>query len=347
MIINYGYGGSSIDIIKEDKQNNTATVSPVMEDEKYSNYYNFRINNKSNNPGTIIIKNINNQQYDSFQYPLILGEDGMLIDMDNNTCYMDGDDMYIHVRPMTNIEISSYPRYTIENLKQFLSTINNNNDVTISKGVLHEIVIGNPSKDAIFIIGRQHPGETLSSFFIEGMIKSILDNRLYDNNCFVIYPIVNQKGVLNGNHRYTNKKDYNRLWHTTGVIPEIDYIKSMMDKYNIVNFIDVHCDEITKKDYIRTKITDLKDKIDGIQVLEDQSNFKRFARALVKQRKIINVFDKKAREYVEQTYKCNSMLIELSLHNRNTVERTKLGYNFISKYMGVEMNEDYTNTRKK
>jgi hypothetical protein len=343
MKIRTNYPGSSIDIIEE--KENRIIVSPKLEGKKYSNYYNFIVSN-DDKEGIIVLKNINNQQYNAEAIPLVGDMKGNYIKLDKARYEVNEDSLEITVKPNEEFEVSSYPRYTKENLDAFLSTIDSN-EVTINSRALKEIIIGDKEKEAVFIIGRQHPGETLSSYFIEGVINSIIDNKLYDNKCFVIYPIVNEQGVEDGNHRFTLGYDYNRMWNTTGVIEEIDHIKSQMEDFKVKTFIDVHCDEVTKQDYIRTKEEDIKNLVDNIQVLADQSQLKRFVRALVKQRKIINVFDKTAREYVQDKYGCESILIELSLSNIDREERYNLGYSFISKMMGATKDETHINSRKR
>lgn len=174
------------------------------------------------------------------------------------------------------------------------------------------------------MIGRQHPGETLSSFFIEGMIEEIIENKLKYH--FLIYPIVNQEGVKNGNHRYFNETDYNRSWNKQDAPQEIKYIREMVKKTKPQYFIDVHNDEISSKDYVTMKsnITE----IGGIQVLKPRSTIKRFIRAIIKQHKIINPRLKTAREYIQQEYNCKSILIELSMNEEYTKAKNK-GKKFI------------------
>ena len=71
-------------------------------------------------------------------------------------------------------------------------------------------------KPIIFIIGRQHCGETHSSFIIHGFInfllsKEVICHKLRDLFEFWIAPIVNPDGVVIGNYRCnTQGKDMNR-----------------------------------------------------------------------------------------------------------------------------------------
>ena len=340
------YDGASIDVIKN---NDEIILSPKIENKKYSNYYNFVVSNDLDKKSTITLINLNNRQYQVDDItPLYRDNDGKYKKIDKSKIQIVNGNLNIFIKPKEKIEISSYPRYTINDLNDFLFNLPLNENIKIYNDVLKYLFIGDLNKKTIVILGRQHPGETLSSYFIEGVISSIINNsKVLKDYSFLIFPIVNQKGVKEGNHRYTKGFDYNRMWHTTNQIKEIDFIKSVLDKFNIVNLIDIHCDEITKKDYIRTKDLNAGVLVDNIQVVEEPTQVKRFLRALIKQRKIINIFNKTAREYVKDRYNCNTMLIELSLFIIDRQVRFNQGYNFIQKILEVHNDENRINTRKK
>lgn len=75
-----------------------------------------------------------------------------------------------------------------------------------------------PSKPTILIIGRQHCGETYSSFIIHGLInflisKDPLANKIRNIVEFWILPAMNPDGIVVGNYRCnTQGKDMNRFF---------------------------------------------------------------------------------------------------------------------------------------
>lgn len=326
-IIN-NYDGASIDILINDKEKNVINLSLKKELNNYSNYFNFIVENEDKE-GTIFIENINNVKYKSkYNIPLYKTKKGTYEPLSDNKFKIEDNKYKIKIDKNEKIEISSYPRYTQENLNKFINKIKKEN-IIIEDNIIDKILIGKKENKTIVIIGRQHPGETLSSYFIEGIINYILENKKKLNNTsFLIFPIVNKNGVKNGNHRYYNNNDYNRMWNKNNIISEIDYIKEELKNYNINLFIDVHCDEITKEDYIRTN-NKKEDKIGNIKILNDPIKIKKFLRALIKQRTIINLKDETAREYITKTYKCDNMLVELSLSNYNERECEEKGKIFI------------------
>lgn len=336
MLIKNNYDGASIEIIKYDDNKNEAYLSLKKEGDLYSYYYNFYLKN-TNKVGFIYITNLKNTLYyvkGKNPVPYIKENDNGWKKLDNSQIkIIDENNICIEIEPNVEGEISLFPRYNESDLEKFLEKISNNKYVKIQKDTLNKITIGNLDLPTFIIIGRQHPGETLSSFFIEGMISYILDNpEILEKNSFVFYPIVSINGVKNGNHRLTDGIDYNRSWGKENSPKEIKIIEEELGKYNIKLFIDVHGDEITKMDYIRTNNEEYT-KIKIIQVIKDMSKLKRFLRALIKQRKIINFKNKTAREYVSETYKCSNMLIELSLSTNNDKNEKEKGYKFLKEVL--------------
>ncbi|MCP4324558.1 MAG: carboxypeptidase family protein, partial [Alteromonadales bacterium] len=83
------------------------------------------------------------------------------------------------------------------------------------------LTIGKPdnNKKSIWIIARQHPGETMAQWFTDGLINHLLSqdsntHRLLDKATFYIVPNMNPDGGIKGNHR-TNSRglNLNRQWH--------------------------------------------------------------------------------------------------------------------------------------
>jgi murein tripeptide amidase MpaA len=69
-----------------------------------------------------------------------------------------------------------------------------------------EPVIVPQSKPSIVIIGRQHPGKTHASFILHGMVNFLISrdplaDQLRENFEWLIIPMINPDGVLNGNYR--------------------------------------------------------------------------------------------------------------------------------------------------
>jgi hypothetical protein len=118
---------------------------------------------------------------------------------------------------------------------------------------IYEIRINNFSytkdKKVIYIIGRQHPGETAGNWIMDGMIRFLLsdDTRAKDfRNKYDFYfvPIMNPDGVFLGNSRYTSTgTDMNRCWATSNIsCPEVVLVRNRTNQINNTDHIDLSLD---------------------------------------------------------------------------------------------------------
>ena len=159
-----------------------------------------------------------------------------------------------------------YP-YTNSHLSLFLSSLSSiynnilrfeNIGKTLRGNAIHMLVITDftdsfdvlAKKQAVILTGRVHPGESNSSFAVQGVIEYLLSSsniavKLRKHFIFKIVPMLNPDGVSIGNFR-TNLMglDLNRMWVdcNEATSPEIYYTKQMVVK--TLNSRDVYlfCD---------------------------------------------------------------------------------------------------------
>ncbi len=64
----------------------------------------------------------------------------------------------------------------------------------------------------VIAIARQHPGETIGSWMMEGFLNK-LDEGIFESILWVVVPMMNVDGVILGNNRTgIAGLDYNRYW---------------------------------------------------------------------------------------------------------------------------------------
>lgn len=88
------------------------------------------------------------------------------------------------------------------------------------------------------ITGRVHPGESNSSFIVEGVIRYLISDedaaiKLRNTFVFKIVPMLNPDGVIIGNYRCSlSGCDLNRQWKSPSprLHPEIYAVKEMFLK---------------------------------------------------------------------------------------------------------------------
>jgi murein tripeptide amidase MpaA len=122
------------------------------------------------------------------------------------------------------------------------------------------VVIGNPEAEKkIWVIARQHPGETMAEWFVEGMIDALLDNanpvarKLLQRAVFYIVPNMNPDGSVRGNLR-TNAAgaNLNREWMTPTLerSPEVLCVKNKIHEVGCDMFFDIHGDEALPYNFV-------------------------------------------------------------------------------------------------
>ena len=110
---------------------------------------------------------------------------------------------------------------------------------------------GEPPK-TVWIIARQHPGESMAEWFVEGLIERLLDRadpvsrRLLERAAFHIVPNMNPDGAVRGNLR-TNAAgaNLNREWMSPSLesSPEVFLVRERLQRTGVDAFFDIHGDE--------------------------------------------------------------------------------------------------------
>lgn len=105
---------------------------------------------------------------------------------------------------------------------------------------------------AIWVIARQHPGETMAEWFVEGMLERLVDPAdpvarcVLERSVLYVVPNMNPDGSVRGNLR-TNAAgaNLNREWQTPSRerSPEVLCVRNAMKQKGVDAFLDVHGDE--------------------------------------------------------------------------------------------------------
>jgi len=114
--------------------------------------------------------------------------------------------------------------------------------------------IGEPEagKPKVWIVARQHPGETMAEWFVEGLLDRLLDpadgvgRALRASACFQIVPNINPDGAFLGNLRSNAAgANLNREWlnPTLQRSSEVLCVREAMEAGGVDLFLDIHGDE--------------------------------------------------------------------------------------------------------
>ncbi|HAM61364.1 MAG TPA: hypothetical protein DCP60_05945 [Psychrobacter sp.] len=181
------------------------------------------------------------------------------------TTYKDGKLSITVDMAYDNIQIAYFAPYSYERHQDLLATVQmhplatlEHLGETLDKRDLTLVKIGNGdsssdvNKRSIWIIARQHPGETMAEWLIEGLLYSLLDEdnatakQLLEKANVYIVPNMNPDGSVRG-HLRTNAAgaNLNREWSNPSLerSPEVFHVINKMEATGVDLFYDVHGDE--------------------------------------------------------------------------------------------------------
>lgn len=194
--------------------------------------------------------------------------------------------------------------------------------------------VGEPgdSKRNFWVNARQHPGETMASWWMEGFLARITDEAdpaakaLREKAVVHIIPCMNLDGVKRG-HLRTNAAgtDLNRAWRNASMelSPEVFLVRRKMQETGVDFFLDVHGDEAIPNNFI--------DSAKGIPSWDDRHEMlcDRYSALLLEASKDFQTKDGYptaapgaanldiANSYVAETWNCLSMTLEMPFKDAN------------------------------
>ena len=165
----------------------------------------------------------------------------------------------IRHRPSTDETwFAFFAPYDLAHYDRWLNTARANQDIavrTIGNSVdgrdITSLSLGQGSKQ-VWLIGRQHSGETMASWWMEGALARLTDAadpvaaRLRQIATIHMAPLVNIDGAARGNLRGNAAGvDLNRQWHgpDPATAPEVAAVLAAMDKTGGDFALDIHGDE--------------------------------------------------------------------------------------------------------
>ncbi len=174
----------------------------------------------------------------------------------------DGDNLTISFTPEHKHTYFAYfAPYSYERHLDLLASAQVNNDCqlhhlgeTLDGRDMSVLEIGQAEeeKPVVWITARQHPGETMAEWLIEGLLMRLFDpddgvaRRLLDKAIFYVVPNMNPDGSVRG-HLRTNAvgTNLNREWQSPSLekSPEVFLVMQKMRETGVDLFLDIHGDE--------------------------------------------------------------------------------------------------------
>jgi len=207
-----------------------------------------------------------------------------------DTSYADGI-LTIRLNPAADsVWVAYFAPYTIERHHDLISSVIAHPGVryrslgqTLDGQEIDYLQIGEGPLQ-VWLYARQHPGETMAEWWMEGALEKLLDTadpvtrRLREKTTFHIVPNMNPDGSRRG-HLRTNAVgvNLNREWHAPSMekSPEVLHVLSEMDRVGVDFAMDVHGDEAIPHNFLAG--------FEGIPSIKEEQLelFHRFANELV------------------------------------------------------------------
>lgn len=213
---------------------------------------------------------------------------------------------------------------------------------TVEGRDLNLIVAGNPSApQKIWVIARQHPGESMAEWFVEGLLDALLDTnnpiarRLLEVAVFYIVPNMNPDGAIRGNLR-TNAAgvNLNREWVTPSLenSPEVFFVKKKIHDVGCNLFLDIHGDEALP--YVFVAGGEMLEGFSPQQAEQQEAFIAEFKRSSPDFQAVHGYPAGKYREemlqlaskYIGHTFKCISLTLEMPFKDNAELPDRQTGW---------------------
>lgn len=200
------------------------------------------------------------------------------------------------------------------------------------------------NKQKIWVIARQHPGESMAEWFMKGFINRLLDKndpasaKLLTLAEFYLVPNMNVDGSIHGNLRANAAgENLNREWANPckEKSPEVFYVKQKMKEIGVDINLDIHGDEdlpyiftagiegIPAFDSRLSKLTDVFNS-SWEKVSPDFQTEHGYPKNEPKKANL-NICSKN----IGQEFKCLSQTIEMPFKDNNNLPNSKFGWSDI------------------
>jgi len=252
MRITANFDSGNIDVINaDDKQDIQLTIRPDV-GEEFFQWFNFRLEGAVGEQYILNILNAGEAAYlEGWEnYQAVASYDRQHW-FRLPTFYKDGKLTIAAQLECETIQIAYFAPYSYERHQDLLAAVQTHPLVslehlgeTLDKRDLTLVKIGDgdANKRNIWITARQHPGETMAEWLVDGLMHSLLDSDnptgklLLDKANFYIVPNMNPDGSARG---------LNREWQSPSLdkSPEVFHTIKKMEEVGVDLFYDVHGDE--------------------------------------------------------------------------------------------------------
>lgn len=259
--VNTRFDGGSIDVVNLNNPQNLQFKIRKDTNSHFAQWFYFQLNNVKGQHLKLRIDDLKNSAY-----PGGWENYNVCVSYDNQywfrlASHFDGDNLdFSLIAESNSVYFAYFEPYSYQRHLELIGYSNQSSLVThhilgetAEKRNLDLLIVGNiEAKHKIWITARQHPGETMAEWFMEGLIHKLLDeedalSRTLLTDCvFYLVPNMNPDGACNGNLRVNTKGvNLNREWLTPSIekSPEVYFVRQKMQETGVTMSFDIHGDE--------------------------------------------------------------------------------------------------------
>ena len=200
-----------------------------------------------------------------------------------NTRYVDGELIIEHTPRADAVWFAYFAPYPLERHERMLARWQHHGELerlgaTVDGLDLDLLRFGTPGegKRVLWVVARQHPGESMAQWWIEGFVERLIDradplsSALLDKAVVYVVPNMNPDGSRRG-HLRTNAAgaNLNREWLEPSMerSPEVFLVRQRMDATGVDLCLDVHGDEELPYNFVSGAegIPSWSDRLAGLQ----------------------------------------------------------------------------------
>ncbi|WP_084616273.1 M14-type cytosolic carboxypeptidase [Marinomonas sp. S3726] len=361
--VSSAFDGGNISLIEANEPDNIRVNIPKDTNSNFLQWFYFRLQGVMDENCTIRFENAHEAAYADgwYDYQAVASYDREYW-FRVPTEYKDGKLTIQHTPEKDSVYYAYFAPYSYERHLDMLAWSSSNDDCinhdlgTTAEGrdiSLLEIGRNQASAKNIWIIGRQHPGETMAQWFIEGLLERLFDeshpiSRALLNQCrFYIVPNMNPDGGVHGNLRVNSKGvNLNREWMQPSeeLSPEVLAVQTKMAEVGVDLFLDIHGDEELPVNFIDgcSQISSFDQRMANMESLFNGTLLAVSPDFQTKQGYENNHFGedtlKVAAKWVGETYKCLSLTLEMPFKDNELLPDPEVGWSpERSKILGADV----------
>jgi murein tripeptide amidase MpaA len=264
-----------------------------------------------------------------------------------------------HAPDFDRIYYAYFEPYSEERHSEFLGAVQQMPHATLTEigqtvqgRPMSLLTLGVPSEDEtalkknVWVIARQHPGETMAEWFVEGLVKRLagwgdwagdpVARKLFDHAVFHIVPNMNPDGSVLGNLR-TNAAgaNLNREWMEPDAArsPEVLAVRNAIHAIGCDLFFDIHGDEAIPHVFVAGS-----EMLPGVteKQAKEQTAFIEFFKQVSPDFQDVHGYEaskyqtdalKLASKYIGHEFGCLSLTLEMPFKDNADMPDERVGWN--------------------